>query len=59
MQKGRDLKLSKTMWDFAGVSVLEFSGEVDLAIIALVILKLHIWPPAIKYSQVDVNFREV
>lgn len=56
MQKGRDSKLSKTIWDFAGVAVLEFAGEVELEIVSSVILKLHILSPAIivlYYSLVE------
>ncbi|KAF3566615.1 hypothetical protein DY000_02017201 [Brassica cretica] len=50
------------MWDFAGVAVLEFAGEVELAIGAAVILKLRIWSPPVdvlyyssaEYSRVNV-----
>lgn len=49
------------MWDFAGVAVLEFAREVELAIGAAVILKLRIWSPPVdyssaEYSRVNVNF---
>lgn len=33
--------------EFAGVAVLEFSGEVELAIVVSVILKLRNWSPAV------------